>query len=178
MMRMGRQRELPTSFVHGPLTSSGFTTFAHLCWHCTSLRSGNWPAIMSHRKLVPCCSALLTSCFNKASCKRKSDLCRKAKIFRSTLPTAFYLRDLNARNEEGRTHGRSIDPRRLSHVKSCKCTLCSMGQPRHLPPDTAAQLAAENTRGGHFFGEGGIRMFIVFLPVLLSLNLLHGNDTM
>ncbi|KAL0122548.1 hypothetical protein PUN28_007330 [Cardiocondyla obscurior] len=39
-------------------TISGFTTFAHLCWHCTSLRSGNWPAMMSHRNPVPCCSAV------------------------------------------------------------------------------------------------------------------------
>lgn len=67
------QKHFLTSFVHGPLTNSGFTTLAHLCWHWTSLRSGKRLAIMSHRRLVPSCSALLTSCFSKASCKKKSD---------------------------------------------------------------------------------------------------------
>lgn len=28
-----------TSLVQGPLTSSGFNTFCHLCKHCTSVRS-------------------------------------------------------------------------------------------------------------------------------------------
>lgn len=32
--------QVPTSWVHGPLTSSGLRTFCHRCRHCTSDRSG------------------------------------------------------------------------------------------------------------------------------------------
>lgn len=51
-----------SSLVHGPLISSGFTTFVQRCWHWTSVRSFKNRDILSHRS--PYCS---TRDFNAAS---------------------------------------------------------------------------------------------------------------
>lgn len=54
-----------TSFVQGPFTSSGLSTFCHLWRHWTSVRSEKWLAT-SFQLSVPISS---TSSFNFSSCK-------------------------------------------------------------------------------------------------------------
>jgi len=39
MSTKNKWKEEITSLDHGPLTSSGFKTFCHLCRHCTSVLS-------------------------------------------------------------------------------------------------------------------------------------------
>lgn len=56
-----------TSFVQGPLINSGFTTFVHLCWHWTSVRS--FICFATIDQFSPYVS---TKFFNAISYKRKS----------------------------------------------------------------------------------------------------------
>ena len=58
--------------IHLPLTSSGLTTFCHLCWHWTSARSGKWEAMKSH--LSPCTSTKRFN-FSSSSFDKMSKVC-------------------------------------------------------------------------------------------------------